>query len=304
MYDCRSPALLRRAFFPATRRAALFFSLLLWGCTADKTPIDESAVFATGHVQNPAIRESSGLAGSSHEPRLLWTLNDSGSPAELFALADDGSDRGRILIDGASNRDWEDLASGDGVLAIADIGDNLGIHPFLSIYLIDEPKEPFPMAVPFRRIDFTYPEGPRDAEALAIDRAAGVAYVLSKRTLPPELYSVPLNADTAAGPIVATAHGAVTSLPGPGASPLPYHWQPTAMDISADGRRAAILTYEALYVYERTAGQSWPEALGNAPKSYPLAGLLAAEAVTLIGDHAFITVEGYGTSLYRIAIGH
>ena len=226
----RSPAPLRRAFFARGAHSALLALLaVLYACSADNNPIGEFAPKVVGHLQNPSIHESSGLAVSSRDGQVLWTLNDSGSPAELFAVATDGSDRGKILLGNAKNRDWEDLATGNGILVIADIGDNLGHHPFVSLYVIDEPPEPLPMSVPYRRIDFTYPDGPRDAEAVAIDRSADVAFVLTKRTIPPELYSVPLHADTKDGPIVASAQGPVASLPGPGNSPLPYHWQPTAM---------------------------------------------------------------------------
>ena len=158
---------------------------------------------------------------------------------------DETSDESRSLD--ASNRDWEDIASFtlDGVayLLIADIGDNDGKRKDVRLYVVEEPK-PGKSKVDYAwRLDFEYPEGARDAEAIAVDVENRQVLVLTKRDIPALLYSVPLVPESKKRQ-TATRLGAVGSLPQPTRSEIEFaaktdswHWQPTSMDIS-DGRDA------------------------------------------------------------------
>ena len=58
------------------------------------------------------LSETSSLAPSPTREGVLWTLNDSENPAELFATDTAGRALGRVRVDGAKNRDWEALAFG------------------------------------------------------------------------------------------------------------------------------------------------------------------------------------------------
>src|SRR5262245_44719285 len=83
-------------------------------------------VVAAGPTALPDVVESSGLAISRRTPGVLWTHNDSGSDAVLFAIDKDGRLLGRVRVP-VRTRDWEDVSaarcpSGD-CLYIADIGD-------------------------------------------------------------------------------------------------------------------------------------------------------------------------------------
>src|SRR6187402_3312843 len=57
----------------------------------------------------PDVPEASGLA-VSRRFGLLWTHNDSGNDAVLFALDESGAVHGRVRVP-ARMRDWEDVAA-------------------------------------------------------------------------------------------------------------------------------------------------------------------------------------------------
>ena len=64
-------------------------------------------------MAEPANGEASGLAASRRTDGLIWTHNDSGGEPVLFALGTDGALRGKVRLEGVTNEDWEDLASGE-----------------------------------------------------------------------------------------------------------------------------------------------------------------------------------------------
>ncbi len=291
------------------RKFALYLFILIGSGTANSGPEQ------TGTLQNATITEASGLAFSMKRGGRLWALNDSGSPPILFAFAYDGAEHGSLLLEDAGNFDWEDLASfesgGTARLLIADVGDNLAIRDHVTLYLIEEPELPTPPVTPSRRIDFRYPDGPRDAEAMAVDASKNLAYVLSKRTIPAELYAVPLGPSQNEGNevITATFLGTVASIPQPTGEDLDnavatmnWYWQPTAMDFAADGKSAVILTYRAAYFYRRQENEPWLSALQRSPIVIELGAIKAAEAAALNNRDLFITVEARNAPLYRIQV--
>jgi len=273
------------------------------------------ASIETGRLENAAIGEASGLARSITRDNQLWVINDGGSPATLYAIGFDGSDRGEVAFTGLRNIDWEDLASfeseGRPMLLIADVGDNLGMRDHVMLYVVGEPAPEQHTGRLLWTISLRFPDGPRDVEAVAVDPQEGLAYLLSKRTIPAELYSVPLfpidNEPT--GIVTATYLGTVASIPQPAQSDRnqalfrqDWHWQPTAMEFSADGKLAVVLTYRAAYLYSRHEGQSWVAALQQSPRVFALAGIREAEAATLASASIFVTVEAAHAPLYRIFI--
>ena len=314
--------------------------LLLAACsrpTAGSLPESERPrITMAGTLRDEALVEASGLARSNRVDGVLWAINDGGSAARLHAFDHGGGSRGRLDINKAENRDWEDLASfeldGKPYLLVADVGDNDARRDHLTLYVVEEPRldgddpgENDPSAKDSRqgdlddnsgegqdyawRVRFRYPDGPRDAESVAVDVAGETVLVLSKRDLPPILYSVPLRPDNG-GVVTATRLGPITSLPEPRKSDVEnapitrsWHWQPTGLDIWPDGAAAAILTYRAVYVYERADGESWPAAL-NAESTYVvgLGNIPNAEAVAFgdTADTVFVTIENRRPPLIRI----
>ncbi|EQD65719.1 integral membrane protein, partial [mine drainage metagenome] len=64
-----------------------------------------------GTVDDARLSELSGLAVSPSDPTRYWAHNDSGNPAELFALDRAGHVLAQVRITGATAFDWEDIAA-------------------------------------------------------------------------------------------------------------------------------------------------------------------------------------------------
>jgi hypothetical protein len=126
---------------------------------------------ASGPTALPEIQEASGLAVSRHTPGVLWSHNDSGNAAVLFALDTTGTIRGRIRVP-IRSRDWEDISSArcgsDACLYIADIGDNELSRRRVQIYRVPEPAPGDLETATPEVFSATYADGPHNAEAMFV----------------------------------------------------------------------------------------------------------------------------------------
>lgn len=82
----------------------------------------------TIRLEDPNLAEASGLAVSSHDPGVLFTVEDAGGEPVVFALDVEGRTRAVVTVPGVENLDWEDVAvapaeDGGPALWIADTGD-------------------------------------------------------------------------------------------------------------------------------------------------------------------------------------
>jgi len=84
-----------------------------------------------------SLEESSALALADE---VVWTLNDSGNAAVLFALSLQGQILAEVPIRNARNIDWESLAQDESHLFVADTGNNLNSRDSLVIYRIPKPR--------------------------------------------------------------------------------------------------------------------------------------------------------------------
>jgi hypothetical protein len=80
--------------------------------------------------------------------------------------------------------------------------------------------------------------------------------------------------------------------------------QPTGMDISADGKRAAVITYRSLYLYSREDGESWADAFQRTPLEFLGPKGLHDEAVTFGHDplDVYVSSEGVPAPLYKLTL--
>jgi hypothetical protein len=128
------------------------------------------------------LPEASGIAASARSPGVLWSHNDSGEPV-LVAFSPDGATLGRTWIAGAAVEDWEDVNVGpcpDGsCVYIADIGDNNARRGSLTIYRVPEPDSTAARSHRAESMRLTYPDGPKDAEALLVI-PNGSIYIVTK----------------------------------------------------------------------------------------------------------------------------
>ena len=294
---------------PAWRAPAL---LLIAGCAAANPA---TGPVQAGRIESTQVTEASGLARSTLRGDRFWVVNDGGSPPLLHAIGSDGRDEGRLRLEPAKNLDWESVASfeldGKHWLLVADTGDNDAVREHSTIYVVAEPplhEREDAVAPPAWTIEFRWPDGPRDCEAVAVDSDGERILLLSKRSIPAELYELPIRPGLG-GAVTAIRLGAVDSLPQPTARDresapveLDWHWQPTAMDISPDGSSAVILTYRAVYHFERTGGEPWIAALRKPPSMIALE--FEAEAVAFVedGSSVIVTVESPFAPLYQVPL--
>lgn len=157
-------------------------------------PAPGPCVVVSGPAPMPELAESSGLAISARSPGVLWSHNDSGNAAVLFAIDAAGAVRGRVRVP-IRTRDWEDIsaarcASGD-CLYLADIGDNQRRRRDVQIYRVPEPAPGDSETARPDVLNASYSDGAHNAEAMFVvdgdafiitrDRVAGVY----RATLPP-----------------------------------------------------------------------------------------------------------------------
>jgi hypothetical protein len=93
-------------------------------------------------LQDARINESSGLAASRRYSRdnLLWTQNDSGNTPEIYCVNPRGETVATVLLKGATNVDWEDIAVAGDWIYVADTGDNWRRRESVTIYRLREPE--------------------------------------------------------------------------------------------------------------------------------------------------------------------
>lgn len=253
-------------------------------------------------LTDPAIDEISGLAASRRHPDILWTHNDSGNAAEIHAVH---TVRGRVAtfkVADARNIDWEDIAlyeDGDRHwLVLSDTGDNGGIREVLQLHFIPEPETVEDGSVRVERtLRFSWPDGARDCEAMAIDVERRGIYLVSKKRVPPELFRLPLDGDSTDAPLVAEKVGLVQHISQPTQRDLErnpvfgrYRAQVTGMDISPNGRMLAVLNYLQARIYVRNPGEAWADALARAPIEARFPWMAQAEGITFAADNASLWV--------------
>lgn len=221
----------------------------LLGACAGGTPTCETPERA---ADLPAeVRESSGIAASRTHTGVLWTHNDSGGDAVLFALDTSGALLGSVAVTGADFTDWEDIEAGscDGgeCLYIGDIGNNRGARGEGVIYRISEPAPDAPASAPAERFPIRYPEGNWDAEALFVLPGPEL-YVISKGVDQPVTlfrYPPPLRPDE---PVRLEPVQRLTE------APVSLPDQVTGASADPDGRWVAVRTYTALQLYRHDGG--------------------------------------------------
>jgi hypothetical protein len=177
------------------RRRAVLGLVLCALCLAPRAAAGERAEVLL-RIGDPRVVESSGLAASRRHPGVLWTHNDSGDAARLFAIGRDGRVLATLRLAGVRARDWEALAVGRDdrgrpALFVGDVGDNLDVWPSVTVYRVAEPARLRDATVRAQRYRLRYPDGPRDAEALLVDPRRNRLYLASKDEAGGRLYQAP-----------------------------------------------------------------------------------------------------------------
>jgi len=195
------------------------------------------------------------VAWSRVSPGVLWSHNDSGHEASLYAMDTQGNLLGTVPLQGAVNRDWEDMATGPcpagSCLYVGDMGDNAEVRDGIVLYRVEDtgafdgtPRaaEAFPMVLP---------DGPRDMEALFLLPGEEVHFITKGRSHAVTVYRYP--PPLRAGETV-TLEAVQTLTEGP----VPIPSQVTGADATPDGRVVAVRTYESLTFYRVDSGKLVP----------------------------------------------
>jgi hypothetical protein len=264
---------------------------------------------ATFQLQDPEIRESSGVAVSARRERVIFTHNDSGDVPRFFAVDDRGCTVARYALKGAEAVDWEDMSRGADhrgkpTLWFGDIGDNAAERIGITVYRVTEPKlpkeeltsdacpAPADKGVAATRFDLEYADGAHDAEALLVHVRTGRVYVATKGESS-QLYAAPRRLRT----------GEVNVLEP--VAPLEARvGLVTAGDFSPDGRRLVLRNYGEAFEWRIRNGDI-AAALANEPEVIPLPPTPQGEAIayTADGDVFITTTEdpaGAGAPVYRV----
>ncbi len=232
------------------------------------------------------IVESSGLATSSYGDGVVYTHNDSGDSARFFAVDRHGATVAVYTLRGATNVDWEDMATGTDarsrpVLYLADIGDNARSRTEIDVYEVAEPRGPS-SDVAWVRYRFRYPDGAHDAETLLADPRTHRMYIATKSLIG--------NGELYAAPLALSTDGLNVLAPLRAVPPLT-----TSGDFSPDGSRVVLLTYLRGY---------WATGLGGSLHGFDVPPQPQNEAITFARDGASVLVgsEGLHSAVYAVAL--
>jgi len=194
-------------------------------------------------LQTKVLDEASALDCSRINPGILWSLNDSGGKAEVYALDSEGRLVCTLQLPGVKNRDWEELAlytdpkNGKNYLYVGEIGDNAAKYESVRFYKVEEPvlskKDSLVTAGNVQSLDFVYEDGARDAEAFFVEPQTEDIYIISKREEQVGIYRISKPDFTK--PVVAKRIGT-----------LPLSWV-TAADLSPDGKKVLVKTYTGVF---------------------------------------------------------
>lgn len=231
-------------------------------------------------LDDPRLTESSGLARSQLHAEVLYTHNDRGNLARVFAMDDTGT-RAVLRVDVAA-LDWEDIATTpDGRIWVADTGDNDLARPTVQVVVVEEPTVLVGADVPSVVYSLRYPDGPHDAEALLVDPRDGRVHLVTKDPSGGAWYRAPARLDP----------DGVNVLERLGPAPANV----TGGDFSPDGTTVVL----------RTQGRAW---LGPAAQAATVEVVLPdqpqGESVTFTPDGAHLLVgsEGAASAVVQVDI--
>jgi hypothetical protein len=152
--------------------------------SSDPTPDCDSPCYGeaemAGTISADLVVEVSGMAASLRSPGLYYAVSDEPGTPEVAVVRADGTPVARLELAGMDPENAEALAVGPcgddpetSCLYVGDIGDHVG-RDHVTVYRAPEPDLSEPSAdavvtVEADALEFTYADGPTDAEALLVD---------------------------------------------------------------------------------------------------------------------------------------
>ncbi|WP_276483440.1 hypothetical protein [Paraflavitalea pollutisoli] len=261
----------------------LLFTVLLLACQKEPdasilevpvtvTPEGFAATPQVIALKNGMIVEASGMADSKRHAGYLWVQEDSGNPPAIYLLKHDGTIADTVLLEGAVNRDWEDMVLAGDQLYIGDIGDNNAEATSCRFYRFAEPARGVKKTSSFDVIEFRYPDGAHDAEAFLVDPGTKDIYVFTKRDAASKVFKLPYPQSTTSMNVAVPVRD------------LDYTGVVSAA-LSPDGKEFILKTYTRLYYYTKRASDAIPSVLGNKPVTLAYLPEMQGEAVAFRADN-------------------
>lgn len=234
-------------------------------------------------ITDERIPESSGLAASPSDPSLLYTINDSGNTAAVYALdVTSGEVVGVTTIAGYTLSDTEALGVGsDGTMWVADIGDNDADRTDIALYAFPEPGRGDSTVTP-KRYPLRYRSGPTDAEALLVGPESRRILIVSKGLTGGDVYAAPKK-------LRADRPNTLRRVRRAQAPPIV-----TDGSFTPDGRRIVLRTYGSAVVYDAS---TWEELWSDELPSQPQGETLTVEPD---GESFLIGTEGMPSTILRV----
>jgi len=302
-----------------------FFAVLLCNGIAAAAPAPVLwAPTPYAKVLSAPIKEMSGIVKVPGRDNTYWVHNDHGDSARIFAITAEGKSilptysrftsygdepeqgkeqwQGFPVLD-AQNVDWEDIAIDQNYLYIADMGNNSNARRDLGIYLVSkiDPTASTRTAV-IQHLPVVYPEQtafpPKelhyDSESLFIFNEK--LYLITKHRKPggggweagANLYrldtrytdkpNVLQRIDSSAAIVAATG-----------------------ADLSPDGKTLAVVSYDALWLFERPESSDHWLSAPSRHYQFDKSVMKKLEAVTWI-DNATLLMGNEQRDLFRIAL--
>lgn len=280
-------------------------------------------------ITDPRINEASGIIPSRKHAGHFYVHNDSDGQPAVYLIDGAGGVRAVVALEGAINRDWEDIAfvsprgpQGSatetqpavrrgaalpmrGRVIVGDIGDNARRRPGIALYAFAEPDLPDAaggrVVVSATAYMCQYESGPRNAEALIVSPRDGTAYIFSKRDDGrSDLFALrqPWDAERV------NVFRRVGRLRFP-TDAAPAHTMVTAADISPDGARIVTRAYWAAWEWTLpTRATDFEQIFGMEPKPVSVAVERQGEAIAygVEGRSIFTISEGSPTNIWETAL--
>ncbi|MBI9017087.1 MAG: hypothetical protein JEZ07_07500 [Phycisphaerae bacterium] len=248
----------------------------------------------TGYIKSKKLDEASGLVASRIHKNVLYSHNDSGDVARIFALKTDGMILAQYLLKDVKVRDVEEIAIGPGpvkginYIFLADIGDNNAVHDNISVYRFPEPNVPsepdesadarakkqvdkLHLIEKFDTLKFIFPDGKRDAETMFVDPLNKDIWIVSKREKKSRVY-------VSRYPQLIKEINKLEFI-----TELPFNFA-TAGDINSDGSIVLIKNYVLLARYDRQQGKSLDQAFKADPQYISIMPEPQGESVCFSAD--------------------
>ena len=258
-----------------------------------------------GLIENSSLKEASGLVASRKNVGYLWAHNDSGDENRIFLIDGYGKGKREFKLQGAENRDWEDMGivsetDGSATIYLADFGDNNANYSSYALYWCKEPMVDAntPLANTISQVSkltFNLSDGARDMECLLIDQKTKDIFIISKRESNKRLYKISASSVIAGGSAKAEFIRELNfSKPLSSDSRFVTPAYITGGSISPDNSEILVKNYFEIYYWKRKAGESISDALSRTPKTVPYKMEYQGEGITFAADgNGYFTISEF-----------